>query len=176
MAGERRLRDGELTEIKSVVDEMMTLDASASGGGVAGRHGDLFSPRGDLVVDRRDTTNSCAMMIGMGGSMAHVTGRSALSGSNSHTMIAGATAARLNEAWSLLEASEAARRRLQEEIKGWAERVAGLEEALAAAEAAAEEKGREARLLAASLQDVRDGLATEETARREAEGRAEALR
>lgn len=43
LAGERMKRNGELTEIKSVVDEMMTLDASASGGGIAGR-GDLFSP------------------------------------------------------------------------------------------------------------------------------------
>lgn len=44
LAGERMQRDGELTEIKCVVDEMMTLDASASGGGIAGRGRDLFSP------------------------------------------------------------------------------------------------------------------------------------
>ena len=98
-------------------------------------------------------------------------------GNNNETgsVVSGA-AARLAEAWSLLEASEAARRRLSEEVKGWADRAAGLEEALAAAEATAETRAREARLLAASLQDARDGLALEEAARREAEGRADALR
>lgn len=60
--------------------------------------------------------------------------------------------------------------------KGWAEKSARLEGALASAEAALEERGRETRLLAASLQDARGGLAAEEAARREAEGRAEALR
>lgn len=86
------------------------------------------------------------------------------------------SAHRLTEAWSLLEASEAARRKLQGEVKSWADRAAKLEGALAAAEAAVEEGAREARLLAASLQDAREGLAAEEGARREAEGRAEALR
>lgn len=54
LAGERMQRDGELTEIKCVVDEMITLDASASGGGIAGRGQDLFSPpRGGAGGARR---------------------------------------------------------------------------------------------------------------------------
>jgi len=68
------------------------------------------------------------------------------------------------------------RRRAEPEVKSWAEKAAGLEEALAAAEATAETRAREARLLAASLQDAREALAFEEAARREAEGRADALR
>lgn len=214
LAGERLRRDGELTEIKSVVDEMMTLDASASGGGVAGRAGDLFHPPlgGDGInnidtearsinkhpanVGRRDFSST---FIGgedmqqaplqacyhhhsshLGGSgfergVNSLTTTAKNINSNGSSMMAGA-AARLNEAWSLLESSEAARRRLQDEVKGWARRVASLEEALAGAEATAEERAREARLLAASLQDAREGLAAEEAARREAEGRAEALR
>lgn len=47
-------RDGELTEIKSVVDEMMTLDSSASGGGIAGRGGDQFSPPRGKRAGRRN--------------------------------------------------------------------------------------------------------------------------
>lgn len=146
---------------------MMTLDPSASGGGVAGGNGDMFGfPRGVGTADSRDDPRLNSTAFGIGRSTA---------GSNSGSFVAGA-ATRLKEAWSLLEASEAARRRLQEEGKRWADRASGLEESLATAEATAEEKGREARLLAASLQDARDGLATEEAARREAEGRAEALR
>ncbi|CAB1100969.1 unnamed protein product [Ectocarpus sp. CCAP 1310/34] len=209
LAGERLRRDGELTEIKSVVDEMMTLDPSASGGGVAGISGDLFSPPrggqrgGGLVVDRRSSgrgsggaghsgnrgyynTSSRTLRTEEGsandtaalpypGVVVEPGWSSALTTTTNDGGVAAATA-RLAEAWSLLESSEAARRRLSEEVKAWAIRTAGLEEALAAAEATAEARAREARLLAASLQDARDGLAVEEEARREAEGRADALR
>lgn len=211
LAGERLRRDGELTEIKSVVDEMMTLDPSASGGGVAGISGDLFSPsrgaqRGGGLVDDRRSSGRGSGGAGHGGNRGYYNTRSralraeAEEGSTNDTAalpyrgvivepgwrsalntttndegVAAATA-RLAEAWSLLESSEAARRRLSEEVKAWAVRVAGLEEALAASEATAEARAREARLLAASLQDARDGLAVEEDARREAEGRADALR
>lgn len=238
LAGERLRRDGELTEIKSVVDEMMTLDPSASGGGIAGVTGSLFgSPRGrrgarnfsgivnvdgnsrgaDTVARHSSSGGSSssyrysrAVMGGSGGradgetsfasdntALLHRGGgglvwRSALANNTTandgdhHRMNSGssssggaaaaAAAARLAEAWSLLEASEAARRRLSEEVKGWADRTASLESALAAAEATAESRAREARLMAASLQDATDGLALEEAARREAEGRADALR
>ncbi|CAN0109318.1 unnamed protein product, partial [Ectocarpus sp. 12 AP-2014] len=209
LAGERLRRDGELTEIKSVVDEMMTLDPSASGGGVAGISGDLFSPPrggqrgGGLVLDRRSSgrgsggaghsgnrvyynTSSRTLRAEEGspndtaafpypGIVVEPGWRSALTTTTNDGGVPAATA-RLAEAWSLLESSEAARRRLSEEVKAWAIRTAGLEEALAAAEATAEARAREARLLAASLQDARDGLALEEEARREAEGRADALR
>ncbi|CAN0308038.1 unnamed protein product, partial [Laminaria digitata] len=228
LAGERIRRDGELTEIKSVVDEMMTLDASASGGGVAGIvNGDLlYPPRSGFSAGRGSPTGYRGGVSGAGagagvgagigaardgsardvgsvrdGSARDVGyardfssardgaargGAAASPGSSrrrdgnnrdrsSSSVVAGA-AARLTEAWSLLEASEAARRRLQGEVKGWAERAAALEEALAAAEASLEGKAREARLLAASLQDAKEGLEAEEAARREAEGRAEALR
>lgn len=219
LAGERLRCDGELTEIKSVVDEMMILDPSASGGDAVGVSGDLFSPprgaprprtlrsRGAgivSVVDRSggDTTrqisgydsrtivggenggpdrggggNDTAVLPRSGGLAWRSSLRTDVAGNNNDTssVVSGA-AARLAEAWSLLEASEAARRRLSEEVKGCADRAAGLEEALAAAEATAEMRAREARLLAASLQDARDGLALEEAARREAEGRADALR
>ncbi|CAM9867175.1 unnamed protein product, partial [Ectocarpus sp. 12 AP-2014] len=209
LAGERLRRDGELTEIKSVVDEMMTLDPSASGGGVAGISGDLFSPPrggqrgGGLVLDRRRSgrgsggaghsgnrgyysTSSRTLRAEEGsandtaalpypGVVVEPGWRSALTTITSDGGVAAATA-RLAEAWSLLDSSEAARRRLSEEVKAWAIRTAGLEEALAAAEATAEARARETRLLAASLQDARDGLALEEEARREAEGRADALR
>lgn len=115
---------------------------------------------------------------GGGGSAWRAAARTDAEGGDGETgsVIAAAATARLAEAWSLLEASEAARRRLSEEVKGWADRTAGLEEALAAAEATVETRAREARLLAAGLQDARDGLALEEAARREAEGRADALR
>lgn len=222
LAGERLRRDGELTEIKSVVDEMMVLDSSASGGNVVGANRDLFSPPRGLrrprngggggVVDRSsgrdgdgDTIRQSGVYdsrtiigghdgadgVGVGGGAgagsdtavlhrgAGSTWRSALTdadGSHTNESVVAGAATRLAEAWSLLESSEAARRRLSEEVKSWAEKAAGLEEALAAAEATAETRAREARLLAASLQDAREALAFEEAARREAEGRADALR
>ena len=170
---------------------MMTLDASASGGGVAGINGDLFNPpRSGFSGGRGSPTGYRGVMsgagIGVARDVAHARDGAAARGSaasprsggrdgDRSSVVAGA-AARLTEAWSLLEASEAARRRLQGEVKGWAERAAVLEEALAAAEASAEGRAREARLLAASLQDAKEGLEAEEAARREAEGRAEALR
>lgn len=217
---------------------MMTLDPSASGGGIAGVTGSLFgSPqgqrgtpncsgivnadnnRGGDTIARHSSSSSSyyhsrALMGGSdgkagggteftidntallhrGGGSGGLVWRSALANNTTisdhdHHRIssgnsrgaaaaaeAGAAATRLTEAWSLLEASEAARRRLSEEVKGWADRTASLESALAAAEATAESRAREARLLAASLQDATDGLALEEAARREAEGRADALR
>lgn len=224
---------------------MMTLDPSASGGGIAGVTGGLFgSPQGrrgtpncsgivhvdnskvggDAATARHSSSSSSyyysrTMMGGSGrragGDTSFTGDRTALlhrgdggggglawrpalanttattTNDHNHHRIgsggssggaaeaaaaAGAATARLAEAWSLLEASEAARRRLSEEVKGWADRTASLESALAAAEATAESRAREARLLAASLQDATDGLALEEAARREAEGRADALR
>lgn len=165
LVGERLQRDGELTEIKSVVDEMMNLDASASGGGVAGKEGLSSPPHGRSSLD-----NTTIDPVGQ------ISTSSRVGVGNCNDSAGVGVTARLREAWSLLEASEAARRKLQDEVKAWADKVTQLEEALATAEAAVEEGAREARLLAASLQDARRGLAYEEAARKQAEDRADALR
>ena len=171
--GERRRRNGEVTEIKSVVDEMITLDASASGSDVARIDGDFFChPRVIGASESKGTARDPGDSKTVAGTRGF--GRGVLNSSNSSTD--GRAAMRLNEAWCLLEASEAARRRLQQEMKRWIKRVARLEEALAAAEANGEGRARKIRLLAARLEDARKKLMKEKATRREAEGRAEALR
>lgn len=173
MAGERLQRDDELTEIKSVVDELIKVDASASGGGVAGRGG-LLSPRRGVASDMGVLDGGAG--TGTGGPVGALAMNKKLLGTNAGAGSGSGAGASLTEAWSLVEVSEAARRKLQDEVRVWADKVARLEEALSAAEAAVEESAREARLLLASLQDTRRGLAHEEAARKQAEDRAEALR
>lgn len=172
LADERLRRDGELTEIKSVVDEIMALHLGASGEDEASGHRDVFS--NPLRIGASEGGNG-------GGSpnrfVSVVVNEEHGGGGNtfSPTNVAGMSA-KLIEAYSLLETTEARQKRLQEALKEGADRETRLREALATAEAIAEERAREGRLLAASLQDAREGLLVEEAARREAESRAEALR
>ncbi len=153
------------------------VDRSGSRGGDATRQSGPYDSR-TIVHDGADGVGggSDTAVLHRGGGSAWRSALADAGGSHTNESVVAGAATRLAEAWSLLESSEAARRRLSEEVKSWAEKAAGLEEALAAAEATAETRAREARLLAASLQDAREALAFEEAARREAEGRADALR
>lgn len=175
LTDERLRRNGEMTEIKSMVDEIMTLHLGASGGGEVIRHGDVLSDLTGIgaseVRNRGGNPNRLISVVVNQEQVEHEVGASTFSATN----VAG-MAPKLIEAYSLLEATEARQKRLQEALKESADRETRLREALATAEAIAEERAREGRLLAASLQDAREGLLVEEAARREAESRAEVLR
>lgn len=167
LADERLSRDGEMTEIKSVVDEIMSLHLRASGG-----DGDVFSnPLGISASEGGNGDGSPNRFVSVIVNEEHGEGANIFSSTN----VAG-MAAKLIEAYSLLDTTEARQKRLQEALKKGADRETRLREALANAEAIAEERAIEGRLLAASLQDAREGLLVEEAARREAESLAEALK